>query len=104
MLRQPPRGFDSELRSQLRYYSEAVHASAFVLPQFAEEVVSKVRRPAISQSLPLSSFHGATPRTPGALKNAALNNNNVLRAAMVCGTVAVIAIGMRKCGLTALFD
>eukprot|EP00729_Bicosta_minor_P015552 gene15552-7927_t len=84
VLRQPPRGLDSELRSQLRYYSEAVHASAFVLPQFAEEVVSKVRRPAISQSLPLSSFHGATPRTPGALKNAALNNNNVLRAAMVC--------------------
>jgi len=47
-LRTPPRGLDPELRSQLRYYSEAVHASAFILPQFAEKVVAEVRKPTIN--------------------------------------------------------
>ena len=48
-LREPPRRLDPELGSQLRYYTEAVHASAFILPQFAEQVVAKVRKPEINQ-------------------------------------------------------
>ena len=35
------------LQEQLKYYTPAVHAAAFVLPAFAEAVVSTVRRPAL---------------------------------------------------------
>ncbi|KAL3895860.1 MAG: hypothetical protein SGPRY_013410 [Prymnesium sp.] len=42
MLRSPLRAPEPELAAQLKYYSTSVHAAAFVLPQFAEKVVSKV--------------------------------------------------------------
>jgi spermidine synthase len=39
--REPPRA----VAASLRYYTPAVHAAAFVLPVFAEKVISAVRRP-----------------------------------------------------------
>jgi len=47
VLRAPVRSPEPELASKLKYYSSAVHAAAFVLPEFAERVVSKVRQPAL---------------------------------------------------------
>ena len=47
VLRLPARAPQPELAAQLKYYSSAVHAAAFVLPAFAEQVVSKVRQPAL---------------------------------------------------------
>ena len=47
ILRQPARSPAPALQAQLRYYTPAVHASAFVLPAFAEAVVAGVRRPAL---------------------------------------------------------
>ena len=35
------------LQAQLKYYDPAVHAAAFVLPRFAEAVVSRSRQPAL---------------------------------------------------------
>ncbi|KAL1499882.1 hypothetical protein AB1Y20_012565 [Prymnesium parvum] len=45
VLRSPARTPEPELAAQLKYYSSAVHAAAFVLPEFAERVVAKVRQP-----------------------------------------------------------
>eukprot|EP00966_Prymnesium_polylepis_P019699 454111-Prymnesium_polylepis.2 len=45
VLRAPARAPDPELAPHLKYYSSAVHAAAFVLPEFAERVVSQVRQP-----------------------------------------------------------
>lgn len=49
ILRQPARTPAPSLQKQLKYYTPAVHASAFVLPAFAEKVVETVRRPALPQ-------------------------------------------------------
>jgi len=49
VLRDPVRALEPALAAQLRYYSTAVHAAAFVLPSFAENVVAAVRKPALAQ-------------------------------------------------------
>jgi len=45
VLRVPSRTPEPALAAQLKYYTPAVHAAAFVLPAFAEKVVAGVRRP-----------------------------------------------------------
>jgi len=44
-LRRPFRSPTPIVQEQLKYYSPAAHAAAFVLPTFAERVVAPVRRP-----------------------------------------------------------
>jgi hypothetical protein len=45
ILREPVRTPTTALAAQLKYYTPAVHAAAFVLPAFAEKVVAGVRVP-----------------------------------------------------------
>ena len=47
VLRRPVREPAPALQAQLKYYDPAVHAAAFVLPRFAEAVVSRSRQPAL---------------------------------------------------------
>lgn len=42
-LRTPKRAVPAEMKASLRYYTEAVHKAAFVLPQFAEAKLADVR-------------------------------------------------------------
>jgi len=87
ILREPVRSPAPELQSQLKYYTPAVHAGAFVLPKFAEAVVSTVRRPA----LPQLCTSVVTPR-------ALTTRGNVLVAAMgvVVGVAATVALLARR--------
>ena len=48
VLRNPVRTPEPELSRQLKYYSPAIHAASFVLPEFAERVVARVRRPQLA--------------------------------------------------------
>lgn len=47
VLREPKREPSPELQAQLKYYTPAVHAAAFVLPRFAEKAIATERRPAL---------------------------------------------------------
>ena len=85
VLRQPARAPEPKLQAQLKYYTSAVHAAAFVLPSFAEAVVSGVRRPALphvcsSVAPPLLSRKGLALAAVGAL----------------VGAAASVALGRRK--------
>jgi len=85
VLRQPARAPDTALTRQLKYYSNAVHAASFVLPAFAEKVVSKVRRPALSQTC------SAIP--PPVVSRSSLA---LAAAGVLVGAAAAMAIGARR--------
>jgi spermidine synthase len=49
-LRAPKRALTDDMRRSLRYYSEAIHAAAFVLPTFAAAKLEGVRAPQTAKS------------------------------------------------------
>ena len=51
VLRLPKRPVPADMKAVLRYYSEEIHAAAFVLPTFAQEKLKDVR----AKQLPLST-------------------------------------------------
>ena len=75
------------LAPQLKYYSSAVHAAAFVLPAFAEAVVAGVHRPPL-------------PHVCSSVKTSMLNRSSLALAAagVVVGaaTAAAALVGRRK--------
>jgi len=76
VLRLPAREPDPVVAKQLKYYSSAVHAAAFVLPVFAEKAVSVVRRPQLpavcsSVRAPLLSRSSIAAAAAGVLVGAA---------------------------------
>ena len=59
VLRQPTRTPAAGLQEQLKYYTPAIHAAAFVLPRFAERAVAAERRPRlphVASSVPAPLF------------------------------------------------
>jgi len=86
VLRSPVRAPPPALQNQLKYYTPAVHASAFVLPAFAEAVVAGVRRPAL-------------PHCCNSVAPPALTRRSLLFAAagvVVGAAAAALALGRRK--------
>ena len=74
------------LAPQLKYYSSAVHAAAFVLPAFAEAVVGGVRRPPL-------------PHVCSSVKTSVLNRSSLALAAagvLVGAAAAAVLVGRRK--------
>ena len=74
------------LAAQLKYYSSAVHAAAFVLPAFAEAVVGGVRRPPL-------------PHVCSSVKTSVLNRSSLALAAagvLVGAAAAAVLVGRRK--------
>ena len=47
--RLPTRVPSPSMQQSLKYYSPAVHASAFILPRFAEQAIASVRKPMVKQ-------------------------------------------------------
>jgi spermidine synthase len=85
VLRQPARIPAPSLQAQLKYYTPAVHASAFVLPAFAEAVVATVRRPALP--------HYSSSVAPKLLSG---RNLAVAAMGMLAGAAAAMAFGARR--------
>mmetsp|Transcript_28720 Transcript_28720/g.92017 ORF Transcript_28720/g.92017 Transcript_28720/m.92017 type:complete len:330 (+) Transcript_28720:77-1066(+) len=84
VLRRPLREPTPEMQAQLKYYSPAAHAAAFILPRFAEETVAAVRKP----PMPYACTSGAPPLlTRSSLALAAVG--------VLVGAVAATALGRR---------
>ena len=85
ILREPRRKPPPALQQQLRYYSSAVHAAAFVLPTFAERAVAPVRRP----QLPHACCSRARPLLSG-------GNLALTAVGVVLGAAAAAAFGLAR--------
>jgi hypothetical protein len=75
VLRVPVRTPSAEMQAKLKHYTPALHAAAFVLPGFAEKVVSTVRKPELpsvcSSVVPETSGNASQNMLVGAVIGAA---------------------------------
>jgi len=85
VLRRPCREPSPSLQAQLKYYSPAVHAAAFVLPGFAEKAVAGSRRP------PMEYVCSSTP--PSLLSRSSLG---MAALGLACGAAAMAMAMKRK--------
>jgi len=84
VLRQSAREPSAAMLAQLKYYSPAVHAAAFILPRFAEEVIAAQRTPKVAQF--------CTSTAPGLLSRPALA---LAAVGVAVGAIAATALSRR---------